>query len=299
MGIMKRALGLDIWNIGLTSDLDHVMERGEWGDILWRSDPGPGRFLADPVGVFNDEDGTTRLLIEELPHWTNRGRIVSVSLNSAFQTAPVRVEIDDPLHLSYPFTVSLENETHLFPECGTSGRLRHYTLEQGKWAEKSRNFLEEPIIDPTFWHQDGIWYLFYTRADTDPNARLFLKTAPHLEGPWTLHPAFPIFIGTAGARPAGPLFTWRGRLFRPSQDCSVSYGGGVIIHEIEQLSPTEWRETIFRRLDQPAGVYDVGLHTFFAFDNRLIIDAKRVSYGVLAPIIKSRNLIRQFAKKAF
>ena len=299
MGIMKRAFGLDIWNIGLTNNLDRLMEKGEWGDILWRTDPGPLRFLADPVGIYEDEAGDTRLLIEELPHWTNRGRIASVPLNENFQDAPLRIEIEDNLHLSYPFTVRREDGINLFPECGTSGHLKHYRFEKGQWIEKPDPLLEEPVIDPTFWEQDGLWYLFYTRADRGPNARLFLQTAPSFEGPWTLHPAFPCLIGPAGARPAGPLFNWRGRIFRPSQDCSDSYGGGIIINEIEQLSATEWRETIFRRLDQPPGIYDVGLHTFFTFDNHLIIDAKRVSYGVLAPIIKTRNLTRHLVRKAF
>lgn len=297
MGIVKRAFGLDIWNIGLTNDLDCLMEYGEWGDILWRSDPGPRAFLADPVGTYKDETGKDWVLVEELSHWTNKGRIVSIPLDVGFQSSELRLEIEDLLHLSYPFTVHGPNGVYLFPECGTSGRLRHYAFEQGKWLEKRDEFLEEPAIDPTFWYHDETWYLFYTRADIGPNDTLFLKVAPSLYGPWEAHPDFPRSIGPAGARPAGPLFEWRGRLFRPSQDCSVSYGGGVILNEVNELSTTQYRETVFRRLKQPPGIYNAGLHTFFVCDNCLIIDAKRVYYGIIAPIVKFKNLARRLIRK--
>ena len=290
MGLLKRAFGLDVWNVGITGDLDRLMEGRGWGQIQWRADPGPTRFLADPVGVYHSETGEKRLLVEELSHWTNLGRIVSLPMGDSFERGASRVEITGDLHLSYPFVVE-EGGTRLFPECATSGVLRQFRRDGSNWAE-AEPLLDEPVIDPTFWHQDGHWYLFHTRADDDPNGRLYLKVAPGPDGPWQAHPSFPQDIGRAGARPAGPLFEWRGRLFRPSQDCTDEYGGAVILNEIETLSPHQWREHVHCRLDPPPGKYDQGVHTFLVLEDRIVIDARRVAYGPVAPLIKARNVIR-------
>ena len=51
------------------------------------------------------------------------------------------------------------------------------------------------------------------------------------------------------ARPAGPIFAHEGRLYRPAQDCSRTYGGAVVIHRIEALTPEIFREVAVARLD--------------------------------------------------
>lgn len=296
MGLLKRAFGLDVWNVGITRDLDRLMGGEGWGEIHWRADPGPTRFLADPVGCYTDEQGEDRLLVEELSHWTNRGRIVSVPLGEGFADAPVRAEIEGPEHLSYPFVQEAKGKLHLFPECGTSGRLRRFVRANGGWAEDVAGLIDGPIIDPTFWQHEGVWYLFHTRANAQPNEQLFLLAAPDLDGPWTPHPAFPQMIGTAGARPAGPLFVWRERLFRPSQDCTTDYGGSVILNEIETLTPQDWRESFYCRLDPPPGRYDQGVHSFLVLGDRIVVDARRVAYVPIAPVIKARNVMRVLAR---
>jgi len=296
--LFKRAFGLEIWNVGIGSGLDLLMETGQWGEIRWRADPGPTGFLADPVGVYTDETGEERLLVEELSFWENRGRIVSLSLGSEFVDGAVRVEIDDALHLSYPFTIQSCDGVELYPECGTSGRLRRFVRRDLAWAEETSDALVEPIIDPTFCHHNGLWYLFYTRADSGPNDILHLKFSTSLKGPWTEHPAFPRARDATCTRPAGPLFKWRDRLFRPAQDCSESYGGTVVINEVEELSANVYREKLARRLDPPSGLYDSGLHSFLTHRNNLIIDAKRISYGCRAFIVKCNNLQRRLLASA-
>ena len=68
-----------------------------------------------------------------------------------------------------------------------------------------------------------------------------------------------------------------GVLHRPAQDCSDSYGGGVVIARIDELSPTSYRETIVRRLDaKQFGRWCDGVHTVSFARGRIVLDGKRV-----------------------
>jgi hypothetical protein len=51
------------------------------------------------------------------------------------------------------------------------------------------------------------------------------------------------------ARGAGAVFEGAGRLIRPSQDCSVSYGYALIFNEIISLAEAPYRERTVCRVD--------------------------------------------------
>jgi hypothetical protein len=51
------------------------------------------------------------------------------------------------------------------------------------------------------------------------------------------------------ARGAGSVFEKAGRLIRPSQDCSVSYGFALILNEIVSLTEAPYRERTLCRVD--------------------------------------------------
>lgn len=47
----------------------------------------------------------------------------------------------------------------------------------------------------------------------------------------------------SNARPAGPIFTYEGALYRPAQDCSLRYGYAVNLNRIDALTETSYAET--------------------------------------------------------
>jgi hypothetical protein len=110
--------------------------------------------------------------------------------------------------------------------------------------------------------------------DIDPDGALFLFQAPELSGPWWAHPGNPVRKGRAGSRPAGPLFEAEGRLNRPGQDCSRTYGGGVILHDVTRLDGTDYEEVAVRRLDPVQGPHTSGLHTICPSGELTLIDGK-------------------------
>ena len=94
-----------------------------------------------------------------------------------------------------------------------------------------------------------------------------------LSGQWTPHPLNPIVSDVKRARPAGSLFVEDGKLFRPSQFCSTSYGYGFDLNEIERLSESEYceRTTMSVRPDWDKKV--LATHTYSKQGRLTVIDA--------------------------
>jgi len=54
----------------------------------------------------------------------------------------------------------------------------------------------------------------------------------------------PIVTDIKTARPAGKLFNYNGKLYRPSQNCSNHYGYGLNISEITALNTNKFEEDL-------------------------------------------------------
>jgi hypothetical protein len=73
---------------------------------------------------------------------------------------------------------------------------------------------------------------------------LSLFSAAKLQGPWQPHPANPILIDKASARPAGAVVLRDGKMWRPVQDCSRGYGTGIGIAEVTRLDETGYSQLV-------------------------------------------------------
>ena len=76
---------------------------------------------------------------------------------------------------------------------------------------------------------------------------------------------------------SGTPFTHSGRLYRPAQDRSLTYGDSVPLLEITKLSPTRFEENEVAVVRPPAEWSD-GLHTVSAVGKKTLIDAKKKIY---------------------
>jgi hypothetical protein len=89
----------------------------------------------------------------------------------------------------------------------------------------------------------------------------------------------PIVVDVTSARPAGQPFTVEGVLYRPGQNCSTSYGCGLTISRIDVLSPSEYRETLVRRIEPSASSrYRDGIHTVNFNGTFGVVDGKVARY---------------------
>jgi hypothetical protein len=82
--------------------------------------------------------------------------------------------------------------------------------------------------------------------------------------------------GLGAAARFGAPFEHGGEIYRPSQDCSETYGGAVRVDRIARLTPDDYEEETVAVLRPDAkGPYPSGLHTLSALGEWTLIDGKR------------------------
>ncbi len=71
------------------------------------------------------------------------------------------------------------------------------------------------------------------------------------------------------------LFLDGGRWIRPVMDCSKIYGGAMILKEIEELTPTSFKEREIGRIDPTWASNLNGTHTLNVNEDFVVYDGRR------------------------
>ena len=235
-----------------------------------------GHHFADPWLV---EDGGRRLLfVEQWADHNSKGLIACVELLPDFQVRPLGAVLEQPFHLSFPQVFPWQGQWYLTVE---SGQARCVSLYQAaafplRWQHVTDLVVGRTCVDPTLHFHDTRWYLFTNVAENGGSTcdELFLFVAEQLTGPFRPHPANPIVSDARRARPAGRLFLRDGRLIRPAQDCTPSYGAAVVFNEVQELTPTHYRERPLGRLDARWAKGMDGCHTYNEAGGIEVMDAR-------------------------
>jgi hypothetical protein len=292
------------WSVGIIAAPVHevagLTTHASVAPVQWLSEPS-NRFLADPFAI-ERSDGSGLLILAEDYDWRSaRGRIASVELSGAIASEP-RIQLDLPCHLSYPYLFRHQGRLYCVPEASQSGAVSLYVLEghglELDWRLSQLLIENRRLLDSTLFEHEGRWWLFATDEDEGPNSKLHGWFADDLRGPWREHPLNPLKTDVRSSRPAGRPFLFEGHLYRPSQDCSKVYGGGVTLNRIETLTPLNFEEVTVRSL-APAKEwpYSAGFHTLCGEGQWTIIDACRNSFVARATanalLRKARSLVRK------
>jgi hypothetical protein len=270
------------WGIGFVPQpLEDIVRHGITTPVRWLSRSGTWRMLADPF-CYRRLDGACVILVEQMNHWVGRGEIWRAVIPDGDDPAQAvfRPWMQSNIHLSYPFRFQDDDgRPCLMVESNEAGVL-HLWRERDAAFELVGPVIDRPVVDATPWRDKNGWWLFCTLQDDMPNTRLQIFHATDLQGPWSAHPSNPVKTDNANGRPAGALFFADGKLIRPAQDCSKTYGGAVVLNEVKQLDQNGFREEPLRRLE-PTIEYPSGLHTISAAGEMTIIDGKRWEIGIL------------------
>jgi hypothetical protein len=282
--LARAALFADDWNIGFAVWHRRDLLNGlNTADVAWALPSSSGMCLADPM-LLEEPGGAVRVFAEAFDY-RSHGRIVSMAWPQEFTTATARSEFDPGSHVSYPFVFVHDGAVFMAPETRALGRLALLQrAENGAWREFCRIADDVELTDPTLIHHDGRWWLFCCDGSAVPDTRLMIYHALRLDGPWQPHLLNPVKFDVRSARPAGPLFTFEGALYRPAQDGSQSYGGAVTINRIERLTPETFAESPVARLEAaPNCPYPDGVHTLAVGDGKILVDGKRtrLRFGLL------------------
>ncbi len=261
------------WSLGSTATpLHHVLAGGGLDDIHWYDPKAGHRYLADPFPWF----GTGRILCEEMPLTNGVGRIVAVTQEGDYLSAPTMM-LDDGIIIPIPAPFGTNGSVYCVPEAPRRGATRIHQLDNdGTLIPVCDVAPHAGLADPTLFRSDGRYWLGCTDLDLGGHDNLCLLYADEITGPWTPHDKWPVKIDVRGARSAGMVFDANGRLFRPGQNCAATYGAGVAIHEIQVLTETEFNETLVNVLyPNRTGPFPNGLHTLVHDGERFWVDGKR------------------------
>jgi hypothetical protein len=239
-------------------------------------DCGADRIWADPVTI--TAGGLDVVFFEELIFAEGRGVISCAILGEDGRLGPARRVLERPYHLSYPFVFTHAGNVFMIPETSANLTVEMYrcTRFPDQWTFEATLLSGIFATDATLHHDGTRWWMFLTVGEEGSYAwdelHLFMADSP--SGPWQPHPRNPVKCDSRSARPAGPLFRRDGRLIRPTQDCSQTYGGAINLCEIEILTPADFREKVIDHIAPDWIPGADGIHTLTATDCIELIDIR-------------------------
>ncbi len=261
------------WSVGVTDMPISGFLTEATPNIRWVQEQGRSRYLADPFAL--EHEGRVVALVEDYDYATHRGVISSVDLDG---NGRPEVVLDTGVHASYPYLFEEAGEIYCVPETYQANEVRLYRAVDfpRRWEQVATLVKGMAALDATVFRHDDRWWLLCTDQADGSNSKLHVFYASELLGPWEPHALNPVKTDIRSSRPAGTPFVHEGSLFRPAQDGSESYGGGVTMTRIDELTPTTFSEQIVKRVLPPeSGPYRDGIHTLCAVGSRTVVDGRR------------------------
>ncbi|MDK2840859.1 MAG: hypothetical protein PWQ17_364 [Anaerophaga sp.] len=238
--------------------------------------PPVGLEWADPM-LADSNEGLFLFIEEEV---NDKGHISVVRLNRetlSFTEAPQKI-IEKPTHLSYPFVFRVGSDWYMIPESSEERKMTIYKSLQFPlvWVPVRNVFENEQWVDTTPFFHDGKWWIFSVKKRVDYASSyqdLFLFYSNDIiNGEWHSHPKNPVVSDVRHARPAGAVFSYRGKLFRPAQNCLHKYGGSLMLCEIIRLTDDDYEEQICGEFLFPWYSKLSSFHTIAVYNDRLMGD---------------------------
>lgn len=236
------------------------------------------RFWADPFVIYKDD--RYHIFIEEFLYKSNKCHISLITMDEKLGHGdPVRV-LERPYNLSHPFVFEWKGDHYMIPESARNRTVEVYKCARfpDKWEFHKDLMKDINAVDATLYFHGGRWWLFANVVENDGAYscdELFLYHADEpLSDSWRAHPQNPVVSDVRSSRPAGKIFEREGKIFRPSQDCSKSYGYGIKINQIITLNESEYEEIEVSSVypDICSGIS--GFHTFNREHELTVIDGK-------------------------
>lgn len=148
--------------------------------------------------------------------------------------------LKESFHLSYPQVLSFEEAIYLIPESAQSGAIYLYEAVQfpNRWQRRHK-LVDAPLRDPTVIKTDDQnYYILATTVDF----KLKLYHSDSLKKQFT-DTGIIVTQDRRFARGAGAFIRIGEQLYRPTQDCSTTYGKSIHFQLVEEIMPNKYVET--------------------------------------------------------
>ncbi len=290
---LKTYLFMEIWQTGFANidnprDLKSIKNK----DITWIKNPNRNTYYADPFPSSNvDTNDLQAVYVEEYAYTSLKGKITKLSINHVGEVVSSHeVMKEQKLHASFPNHFSYQENEYLLPEISAKGGLHIFKKSGENWSELPVDFPDLPVVDPSLVYYQNRWWVFFTESKYS-NESLMIFHSEHMEGPYQAHIQNPVKIDISSSRPAGKPFVVDGQLYRPAQNSTGTYGNGLQMMKIMELTPEHFDE---ESIDSVSG-YELkgqfaGIHTWNTIDNLVLLDAKfyRFSLFHLLRMLRSK-----------
>ncbi len=263
------------WNVGIISKgIAEVALGGVQGDVRWAKELPRGQYIADPFLFAGKE-----ILVEHYDYKRALGKIDKLQVDALDENPQTVKSLAAVGHRSYPYTFQHGNEWYCIPESHGSNHTTLYKHDglKHEWRNESELLPNFQAIDPSMVYHNDIWWLLCTSKLSDPNTQLYVFYSSSLAGPFHAHHNNPVKTDVTGARPAGNMFVYNGKLMRSAQNSAQAYGNSIKIFEVTKLSDIDFEEKLLNEITAPPD-YPEGIHTLSGSSTHTVIDAKKLEF---------------------
>ena len=272
---IKKKFEILTYNIGfVVKSLDDIMTKGiSKSDIIWMRHSYKDRYFADPFLLDSDSE-FLYVICEEYFFWEEKGKITLLKVRRKdYSLTDREVIIEEKTHLSFPFCEY--GGDIIIPESSASDKYLAYKIDKKTMEITSKEILlEEGTIDAiVYTNAEGVWLL--TGKKNIPSTELYLYKQDS-NGKFRACSDTPVLANNREARSAGRIFEWKGKTYRPVQDCKERYGKQTKIMEVLQLNADGYsaKEHItLNSFDNPP--YNETMHTFNVYDECIVVDGSK------------------------
>lgn len=286
MNIVRKLQYNQNWNIGFCEQTpEELIQDKKLKHVQWLKHPYRDRWYADPF-IYKVTEDEIVVFLEECPMENPKGIICELVIDRKTMRLKERyVLLELGTHLSYPAIIRHNGKVYVYPENGASGKLNIYEYNSEKHVlEKPRCILGEAVADATVIEHEGRFFMSATKFP-DSQEKAFLYESDSLFGPFRQVNKNPYQKDSKCSRQGGNWIVLNTGIYRPAQNCSERYGGGLCIMKTV-LDHSSINESILFRINPRSWRYELGVHTINHYDNVCVIDGCGFYYPLLARVIK-------------
>lgn len=262
--------------------------------------PNTWRYWAgDPHAV---EIGSHTYVFAELYDRVMRKGVIGCCELTETGATPWRVVFKQPFHLSYPHILQDENHIYMIPESYVGREIAIYEAVNFPYTWQKLKVLASDLVavDSTVFHHDQKHWMLTLCFEAGHERLLLVR----LDSDGAFRNQLTVSLDDPNKRPAGHLFQHGGKLIRPAQDCSESYGCALNFYEVDQVSESSYTETLrmkFRPEDITTnlGACAAGLHTYNMTEHYEVIDLKEYETDIWFWIMRPIWFVWRRIKKLF